>query len=162
MTATGSIAPLYTPFTAPPSIEQRNTAAASLARPRTSLKWNWLTMDLDLDGAGRVPKVQGAEAHAQWCLRTLLTERFAHIVYTHQHGVEFDSTITGGRVRAVVEALLRRSIGEALRRHPDTISVAGIAFRWNGDELFIDLVITSRAALSGSFNLGLVVSGGGA
>ena len=136
-------APLYAPFTAPPTLEQTQQTNPLLRQGRKSIHFHWEDMDFHLDGSGRIHRTIGAEAHVTWCLKTLLTERFYHLVYTHAYGVEFDEAMTGGRARAVTEAMARHSIVEALSRHPDTRSVGGIAFRWNGDELFMEVTINS-------------------
>jgi hypothetical protein len=152
--------PLYAPFTAPPTLDQIGTTNPLLRRARKSIVWRWDDMDFALDGAGRIPKIEGAEAHVTWCVKALLSERFMHAVYTHQYGVEFDAVMTGGQARAITEAQARRTIGEALARHPDTQSVRDIAFSWRGDEVYVSLTVVSRAT-DRPFDLQLAVSAGG-
>lgn len=153
-------APLYAPFTPPPTLEQTRSTNPLLRPGRKTLDWDWRLMDFNLDGAGHIRRVVGGEAHVTWCLKTLLTERFAHWVYTHDYGVEFDAAMTGGQARAVVEARARRSIVEALSRHPDTASVGGIAFAWHGDEVYVNVTINSLTA-DEPFRLQLSVGAGG-
>lgn len=155
-----SAAPLYAPFTTPPTLEQVGTTNPLLRPGRTSLKWDWAAMDFALDGAGRIPKLVGAEAHVTWCLKTVLTERFMHAVYSHRYGVEFDAVMTGGQPRAVTEARARQTLAAALQRHPDTQGVRDIAFSWRGDEVYITFTVVSRTA-DEPFTLQLSVSAGG-
>lgn len=152
--------PLYAPFTAPPTLDQRGTSNVLLRQGRKSIHWHWEHMDFHLDGGGRIHTVTGAEAHVTWCLKTLLTERFMHAVYTHNYGVEFDRAMTGGQPRAVTEAIARRSITEALARHPETEHVGDISFRWQGDAVYITLTVRSRA-VDTPFELQLSVDAGG-
>lgn len=153
-------APLYAPFRAPPTLDQITTTNPLLRTGRKSLRWDWGAMDFVVDGAGRVPHLEGAEAHVTWALKTLMTERFLHVIYTHRYGVEFDSVMTGGQPRSVTEARARQTINASLLQHPETSGVRDITFAWRGDECYIGLTIQSRAA-DLPFALQLVVSGEG-
>ena len=155
-----AVGPLYAPFTAPPTLDQLGTTNPLLRAGRKTLSWRWDLMDFSPDGAGRINTVDGGEAHVTWCLKTLLTERFMHLVYTHDHGVEFDAVMTGGKARAITESQARHTISEALSRHPLTQGIENISFAWQGDEVVIGLTVISLAS-DAPYELSLAVSAGG-
>lgn len=137
-------APLYTPFRMPPTNDQVSAAQAQ-AQPRTkSFLFDYELGDFVRDGAGRILKTDGPQKVASWCIKALLTERFAWIVYPHNYGVEFEPAMTGGPPRGIAESVIRHNATEALSQHRDVRAVESMTFAWLGDAVTIDIRIALR------------------
>lgn len=87
-----------------------------------------------LDGAGRVKETDGHTAWAHWCIKTVMTQRFAYLVYELDHGSELEEALSQP-TRAAREAELTRAITEALMADTRTESVRDFVFEHAGDEL---------------------------
>jgi phage baseplate assembly protein W len=68
----------------------------------------------------------------QWCVKAVLTERFAHVIYSTDYGSEIEQALKQPS-RKAVEAELERVITEALLVDPRTEQVKDFAFEWEGD-----------------------------
>ncbi|MDN5345122.1 MAG: hypothetical protein PWQ18_1236 [Clostridia bacterium] len=79
-------------------------------------------------------KIVGAEAWVQWCIKTVLTERFAYLIYSPNYGCELEKALQQPSRRAV-EAELERTITEALLADPRTEMVKDFSFSWQGDQV---------------------------
>lgn len=123
---------LYPIFEAPPLVEQQQTEPA----PKYGKSWlfDFAKGDFVVDGAGRVPVADGHTAWVQWCIKTVLTERFAYLIYSPNYGCELEKAIQQPS-RKAVEAELERTITEALLADPRTEMVRGFSFSWQGDQV---------------------------
>lgn len=121
---------LYPTFDMPEIIEQQQTEPA----PQYGKSWlfDFEKGDFVTDGAGRVVEADGHTAWAQWCVKAVLTERFAYLVYSSDYGAELEQALKQPS-RAAVEAELERAITEALLVDPRTERVTDFAFEWEGD-----------------------------
>lgn len=131
---------LWPTFQMPATVQQRQQATPRVTY-RPSYRFDFERGDFALDGAGRVPLLDGHAAWGQWVVKTCLTERFAHLVYSRRHGVELERS-AGHPNRAVAQTAIARSITEALAADPRTGSVAGFTFAWAGDTLTVSFVAT--------------------
>jgi hypothetical protein len=93
-----------------------------------------------LDGAGRVVIADGHTSWVQWCIKTVLTERFAFLAYSWDYGVEIEEALKNPN-RAAIEAEVERTITEALLVDPRTELVRDFSFRWQADELYISFTV---------------------
>lgn len=125
---------LYPVFEAPSLVEQQQTEPA----PKYGKSWffDFEKGDFITDGAGRVIQTDGYTAWAQWCVKAVLTERFAYLVYGPGYGCELEQARKQPS-RQAVEAELERVITEALLADPRTEMVRDFAFEWQGDEACI-------------------------
>lgn len=89
-----------------------------------------------VDGAGRVVMADGYTAWRQWCVKAVLTERFACLAYSWNYGVETEQALKKPS-RAAVEAEMERTITEALLVDPRTEMVRDFSFDWSGDQLWV-------------------------
>lgn len=121
---------LYPTFEMPEIIEQQQTEPA----PQYGKSWlfDFAKGDFVTDGAGRVIEADGYTAWAQWCVKAVLTERFAHVIYSSDYGTELEQALKQPS-RKAVEAELERVITEALLVDPRTEQVKDFAFEWEGD-----------------------------
>ena len=132
------MANLYPVFEMPELIEQQQ-AQPEPEYPKSYL-FDFEKGDFVPDGAGRIVIADGHLAWAQWCVKTVLTERFAYLAYSGNYGVEIDEALKQP-TRAVVEAEVERTITEALLFDPRTYTVRDFSFEWRGDELYISFTV---------------------
>ncbi len=123
---------LYPTFEVPELVEQQQTEPA----PKYGKSWlfDFVKGDFVLDGAGRVVEADGHTAWMQWCIKTILTQRFAHVIYSFDYGTELEEALKQPS-RKAVEAELERAITEALIVDPRTEMVRDFAFDWQGDQV---------------------------
>ena len=129
---------LYPSFDMPELIEQQQTEPA----PRYGKSWlfDFKTGDFVIDGAGKVIQTDGHTAWAQWCVKTVLTERFAYLAYSQNYGTEIETALKQPS-RQAVEAELERTITEALLMDPRTEMVRDFQFTWEGDQLRVAFTV---------------------
>lgn len=104
--------------------------------------WNVETGDFVTDGAGKVLYGSGYDAWVLWCTKTILTQRWAHLSYSPNEGIEADEAFKEPDRRAV-ESSFERTITEALLADPmgRTTQVRDFSFKWEGDNLWLDCVV---------------------
>jgi len=121
---------LYPAFDMPDLVEQQQTEPA----PKYGKSWlfDFAKGDFVLDGAGRIMIADGYTAWAQWCVKTILTQRFAHVIYSFDYGTELEEALKQPS-RKAVEAEMERAITEALLADPRTEMVKDFVFEWEGD-----------------------------
>ena len=129
---------LYPVFEMPELMEQQQTELA----PRYGKSWlfDFKTGDFVIDGAGKVIQTDGHTAWAQWCVKTVLTERFAYLAYSQNYGAEIEAALRQPS-RQAVEAELERAITEALLVDPRTEMVRDFRFTWEGDQLQVAFTV---------------------
>ena len=125
---------LYPTFEPPTIVEQEQPQLAP-EYPKSYL-FDFEKGDFVLDGAGRIVIADGHRAWVQWCVKTVLTERFAYLAYSWNYGAEVEQAIKQPD-RALVEMEIERTITEALLVDPRTELVRDFAFRWHADELYV-------------------------
>lgn len=128
---------LYPVFDMPGLVEQQTEPA-----PKYGNSWffDFVKGDFVMDGAGRVIQTDGHAAWVQWCVKTVMTERFACLAYSWNYGVEVEQARKQPD-RALVEMEIERTITEALLVDPRTELVRDFAFRWHADELYVSFTI---------------------
>ena len=129
---------LYPTFEPPTTVEQEQPQLAP-EYPKSYL-FDFEKGDFVLDGAGRIVIADGYTAWVQWCVKTVLTERFAYLAYSWNYGVEVEQAIKQPD-RALVEMEIERTITEALMADPRTELVRDFSFKWHADELYVSFTI---------------------
>ena len=129
---------LYPTFEPPTIVEQEQPQLAP-EYPKSYL-FDFEKGDFVLDGAGRIVIADGYTAWVQWCVKTVLTERFAYLAYSWNYGVEVEQAIKQPD-RALVEMEIERTITEALMADPRTELVRDFSFKWHADELYVSFTI---------------------
>ena len=132
------MANLYPVFEMPELIEQQQTQPEP-EYPESYL-FDFEKGDFVRDTAGRIAIADGHRAWAQWCVKTVLTERFAYLAYSGNYGVEIDKALKQP-TRAAVETEVERTITEALLADPRTYAVRDFSFEWRGDELYVSFTV---------------------
>lgn len=128
------MANLYPTFVMPALTEQQQTEPA----PNYGKSWffDFTKGDFVLDGAGKVLQTDEHIAWAHWCVKAVLTERFAYLAYGTEYGCELVQARKQAS-RQAVEAELERVITEALLADPRTGIVKNFVFSWQGDDVHV-------------------------
>jgi hypothetical protein len=129
---------LYPTFELPTIVEQQQLPLAP-EYPKSYL-FDFEKGDFVLDGAGRIIIADGYTAWVQWCVKTVLTERFAYLTYSQNYGTEIETALKQPS-RQAVEAELERTITEALLMDPRTEMVRDFRFTWEGDQLRVAFTV---------------------
>lgn len=86
-------------------------------------------MDFVRDSGNKVKESTGTEAWEQWCIKALMTARYACFAYSTDYGSEILEAInTIDRKEA--ESNIKRTIAETLKVNPLTERVENITFNW--------------------------------
>lgn len=109
--------------------------AAKERKYRPSVFFDFDTGDFLRDGSGNMVPADGREAFRQWCLKTVMTERFTCLAYTTDIGTEMIEALAQAD-RAAVESAIERTINEALMVNPKTEYVRDYVFTWQSKTLY--------------------------
>lgn len=142
---------LYPKFDMPDLVEA--VEDTSIAYPKSWL-FDFDTGDFVLDGAGNVVEADGLTTWAQWCVKAVLTQRLAFVVYNWDYGVDIENVMKQP-TRAVTEAELEKEITEALMTDPRTAEVKNFTFEWSGDELTVSFIIVNAAGVPAEIRVGV-------
>mgnify|MGYP001027881628 CR=1 FL=1 len=104
--------------------------------------WDVEAGDFVTDGAGKVLYGSGYDAWVLWCTKSVLTQRWAHLSYSPNEGIEAEEAFKEPDRRAV-ESSFERTVTEALLADPmgRTTQVRDFSFRWEGDNLWMECVV---------------------
>ena len=102
---------------------------------RPGLPFDCETGDFVQDGKHRIQDADGTQSWADWCRFCLMTERYQHLAYTTDFGIETEEAFAAEN-REKAEALLTRQITEALKADPygRTAYVEDVKFLWNAPD----------------------------
>ncbi|ADQ06519.1 conserved hypothetical protein [Caldicellulosiruptor hydrothermalis 108] len=129
---------LYPVFDMPELIEQTE----SIKQYGKSWLFDFEKGDFFTDSSGRILEADEHQAWVQWCIKTVLTERFAYLIYSTDYGVEIEQALKQSD-RRTVETELERVITEALLIDERTEVVKDFAFEWQGDSLKVSFTVVS-------------------
>ena len=76
-----------------------------------------VTGDFSRDGRNRVIEANGIESWKSWVVNCLSTERYKHLAYSTDFGIEYDK-IFGASTKAEAESILVRQVTEAILADP--------------------------------------------
>lgn len=99
---------------------------------------------LEVNG-GRVSRVSGLDTLTQWVRMALSTERFRYLIYSDDHGVEFEALISRSPSSEEVETEAPRMIREAISVDRRVIEVREVRLEV-GDEpqnYFVDMEVVT-------------------
>lgn len=105
--------------------------------------FDYTTGDFIRDGKNKVVGCTGTESWEAWCRNTLSTERYKHLGYSTDIGIELDAVFQA-QSRKEAESILSRQITEALLADPygRTEYVETIGYTWTDpDAVVVSLVI---------------------
>lgn len=117
--------------------------AAEEQKYKPSVFFDYEVGDFCRDGAGKMIPSDGREAYMQWCIKTVMTERFVCLAYSTDIGTEMIDALTQAD-HAAVESALERTINEALMVNPKTEYVREYEFIWRGAELRCNFTVKGQ------------------
>ncbi|NJJ37815.1 DUF2634 domain-containing protein [Paenibacillus apii] len=98
-----------------------------------SWRFDYEAGDFVMTPTRKVATADDKTAWVEWCKKALLTPRYRHVVYSRDHGQEFDDLIGRGYSKAVQESEIQRIVTETLMVDPRTENVSNFSFAWDGD-----------------------------
>lgn len=124
----------------PEGYEEEIITDADLAEKRTTGYLNGVAFDHQLgdfprDGMNKMLDSNGIESWKTWCINCLQTERYKHLAYSTDFGIELEAAMNATS-REEAENILTRQITEALLADPyeRTAYVQDITFDWNAQD----------------------------
>lgn len=91
--------------------------------------------DFKRDGMNKLMDSTGIESWKSWCINCLQTERFSHLAYSSDFGIELEAAMNASS-REEAESILTRQISEALTADPygRTAYVSDITYDWTAPD----------------------------
>lgn len=124
----------------PEGYENEVITEEDLANGRTTGYRNGIAFDSDLgdfkrDGKNRMLDSDGIESWRSWCINCLQTERYRHLAYSTDFGIEIEKAMRATS-QAEAENILTREISEALLADPygRTAYVEDLEFDWTAPD----------------------------
>ncbi|EEG30679.1 hypothetical protein CLOSTMETH_01748 [[Clostridium] methylpentosum DSM 5476] len=99
--------------------------------------------DFVRDGSNKVVRCDGKTAWLQWCVKTVLTQRFSCLAYNSDIGTELEEAFAETD-RQAAQSSLERTITEALLADPAgrTQCVKNFSFAWGADHVDVSFEVT--------------------
>jgi len=94
-----------------------------------------------LTPTGKVAAANEKQAWVEWCKKALMTARYQHLIYSRDHGQEFDDVVRIGISREGIESEIQRITTETLMVDPRTASVSNFTFDWQEEHCFFSCEI---------------------
>lgn len=129
------------------SIETEDTIDDTPIGYRPGVAFDWHTGDFIRDGRNRLLEATGVQSWEQWCQNCLQTQRYKHLAYSDDFGIELDEAFAA-ESREEAESILIRQITEALEADPygRTSYIDNISFDWSGpDAVKVEVTVVGIA-----------------
>lgn len=113
---------------------------------RNGISFDDITGDFLRDGKNMLLDSNGLESWKSWCINCLQTERYKHLAYGTDFGIELELAMKASS-REEAESILTRQITEALLADPyeRTEYIESIEFDWTApDAIEVDVVIKGK------------------
>lgn len=116
-------------------IEEEEVTADGPIGYRNGPAFDYDTHDFLRDGKNEILDSDGIEAWRAWCINCLHTERYKHLAYSTDFGIEYD-TIFAATSREEAESVLTRQITEAILADPygRTSYIDNIEYNWSAPD----------------------------
>lgn len=126
-------------------IEEEDLAEGSVIGYRNGISFDEELGDFKRDGKNRMLDSDGIESWKSWCINCLQTERYKHLAYSTDFGIEIDKALQATS-REEAENILTREITEALLADPygRTAYIEDLEFDWTAPD-----TITVQATIHG-------------
>ena len=97
--------------------------------------FDWQSGDFIRDGRNRLLEATGVESWQQWCMNCLQTQRYKHLAYSSDFGIDVDEVFSA-ETQGEAESILTRQITEALQADPygRTSYVSSIEYDWTAPD----------------------------
>lgn len=116
-------------------IEEEDLADGSVTGYRNGIAFDYELGDFTRDGRNRMLDSDGIESWRNWCINCLQTERYKHLAYSTDFGIEIEKAMKATS-QAEAENILTREITEALLADPygRTAYVEDLEFDWSAPD----------------------------
>lgn len=124
-------------------IVEADLAGSKTVGYRNGISFDEQVGDFRRDGKNRMLDSAGVESWESWCINCLQTERYKHLAYSTDFGIELDA-VFAATTREEAESILTRQITEALLADPykRTAYIEDISFDWTApDAVQVHLII---------------------
>lgn len=98
-------------------IDQTDLEAQTAVGYRNGIAFDPLTGDFKRDGGNKMLDSTGIESWQSWCINCIQTERYKHLAYSTDFGIELDAVLSA-ETREEAESILTRQITEAILADP--------------------------------------------
>lgn len=101
------------------------------------------TGDFKRDGRNTILDATGVESWKNWCVNCIQTERYKHLAYSTDFGIDLDAALHA-ESREAAESILTREITEAVAADPygRCAYIESLAFDWTApDAIRVDAVL---------------------
>lgn len=115
----------------------------STIKYRNGLAFDYATGDFKRDGKNNILDSNGIESWKSWCINCLQTERYKHLAYSTDFGIELD-LVFAAKSREEAESILNLQITEAIMADPYERAqyISEIIFTWESqDTVIVDVTI---------------------
>lgn len=108
---------------------------ANAVRYRNGVAFDYQNGDFQRDGKNKLIDSNGIESWKAWCINCLQTERYKHLAYGPDFGIETEPAFRAAS-RAEAESVLTRQITEAIMADPYQRAkyIAEIEFTWEAPD----------------------------
>lgn len=105
---------------------------------RPGIAFNYTSGDFIRDGRNRLLESTGVESWQQWCVNCIQTERYKHLAYNSDFGIDLDAVFAAAS-RAEAESILTREINDAIMADPyeRTAYIDSIQYSWQSPDSVI-------------------------
>ena len=113
---------------------------------RNGIAFDYERGDFPRDGMNKMLDSHGIESWESWCLNCIQTERYKHLAYSSDFGIELEAAMNAGS-REEAESILTRQITEALMADPyeRTAYISNISFNWTAsDSVAVEVIVHGR------------------
>lgn len=102
---------------------------------RNGISFDYKLGDFPRDGMHKLLDSDGIQSWQSWCINCLQTERFKHLAYSSDFGIEIDKAMKASS-REEAESILIRQITEAIMADPykRTKYIEDITFDWTAPD----------------------------
>ena len=112
-------------------ITEEDLVSTATTGYRNGVAFDEKTGDFRRDGMHKLLDSDGVESWKSWCINCIQTERYKHLAYSSDFGIEIDLAMKAGS-REEAESILTRQITEAIMADPykRTQFIENIQFNW--------------------------------
>lgn len=116
-------------------IEAADLEASQPTGYRPGVAFDYELGDFPRDGRNRLLDSTGVESWKAWCYNAISTERYKHLAYSTDFGIELDK-VFAAESRAEAESILTREITESLLADPyeRTEYISNIEYDWTAPD----------------------------
>lgn len=123
-------------------ITANDIAAEQRVGYRNGIAFDYEVGDYPRDGMNKLLDSTGIQSWKDWCINCLHTERYMHLAYSTDFGIELEAAFRATS-REEAESILTRQITEALEADPyeRTDYVSDITYNWTAPDA-VEVTVT--------------------